>query len=180
MEYSGRKWIFSSAIEEGNAVLMLEDVLKDEEGNPIRKPFGNYNVFMPDKKGTVAYYLNRDFLKTLNKYEEYLVSTDWFCGTFTTEGEFDYREGCTDSYHSYVAIPMMGYMYLEDSTDIFLGNTAFQTDKLVYIISEYNRIYSDLLESEHSIRPVICMKGTVEILSGTGTYEDPFVVEVSE
>ncbi len=178
VSYGGYNWKIAGFNEDGSVMAMMDGVLPDEEGNPLLMQFGSLS-FNPKTRNTLAYYLNNSFLKSLDDYDEYLLEFTGYCDTFPGEDNYEYTSVYGKSYRAYVGIPHVGMMFINDYNDIFVSNAVYDSERLINIVSEHNWIYADLLASEHAIRPVVCFRGDLAIVSGTGTAEDPFTVEVS-
>ena len=178
VSFGGYSWKISGFNEDGSVMAMMDGVLPDEEGNPLQMEFGSL-VYSPKTKNTLAYYLNNTFLKSLEDYGDYLQEFTGYCGEFAGEDNYEYTSVYARSYKAYVGIPDIGMMFLNEYSNIFISNAVYDSERLVNIISEYSWIYADLIASEHCIRPVVCFKGDLAIVSGAGSIDDPFIVEVS-
>ena len=66
-------------------------------------------------------------------------------------------------------------MYLNDADDYYLSMAGYQDDNLIYV-HKLPSMYSDFVSNVHGLRPVICMKSSVKMLSGSGTIDDPYTV----
>ena len=176
ISYSGYNWTVC-AIENGNAVLMMDGVIM-ENGSPLTMSYGSKAQFDPAAKGSLASYLNNNFLASLNSYLTYLVENEWDIGMHQdVQSSYAQSENYVKTCKCYVCLPNNSYLFLDDQNDYYLSTMSASTDKLIYTISSELKLYADLLENKHSIRPVICMNGSVKLLSGSGTAEDPFIVE---
>ncbi|MBR0136900.1 MAG: hypothetical protein IJM15_00605 [Erysipelotrichaceae bacterium] len=179
LSFAGYNWKISGFNDDGSVMAMMDGVLLDEEGKPLLMQFGSLS-YSPKTKNTLAYYLNNTFLKSLENYGDYLLEFTGYCGTFGGEDNYEYTSVYGKSYKAYVGIPDIGMMFLNEYSDIFISNAVYDSERLVNIISEYNWIYADLIASEHCVRPVVCFKGYLAIVSGTGSIDDPFIVEVRD
>ena len=176
ISYSGYNWKVCS-ITNGNAVLLMDGVIS-EEGQPVALSYGTKAEFNPTAKGSLASYLNNNFLASLNSYLNYLVETEWSFGMHEdVQSSYSQAENYVKTCKCYVSLPNNSYLFLGEQKDYFLNTMSASTDKLIYTVSSDLTLYADLLENTHYIRPVICMNGSVKLLSGSGTAEDPYVVE---
>jgi hypothetical protein len=176
ISYSGYKWKVNSIVN-GNAVLIM-DGLVEQDGQPVVMEYGTKAEYTAKAKGGVLSYLNNTFLTSLNSYLTYLVENEWYYGAHEdVQGSYSPLDNYANTYKSYVSIPNNSYLFLADQKDYFLNTMSASTDKLIYTVSNDNLLYADLLENQHHIRAVICMNGQTRLLSGSGTPEDPYIVE---
>ena len=176
VSYGERTWHISNRDAEGNLEGMLEGYVMNGE-EPYTCQYGkthDYNV-----KDGVGKYLNNTYLKTLPDYKDYLVSKTWSYGAISDSKNYDFRDNYTESVECYVMIPNSGSMYLNDYPDIFLSSMDADTHRLIYSFTADGILYADLLETPMKVRPVVCFQGSLKVASGTGTLEDPYVLEVN-
>ena len=64
--------------------------------------------------------------------------------------------------------------------ETFNGTNKIQTAEMVYYNKEKGILEKSLVTEEHSIIPVISIKGTNEIVSGNGTSGNPYIVKMEE
>ena len=76
VSYSGRLWRVVRKTNELNIELMLDGYLNDENGEPITRSFGSNNHYSPDRG--LGYYLNSEYMESLENHENVLVSNDWY------------------------------------------------------------------------------------------------------
>jgi hypothetical protein len=154
------------------------DGLVEQDGQPVVMEYGTKAEYTAKAKGGVLSYLNNTFLTSLNSYLTYLVENEWYYGAHEdVQGSYSPLDNYANTYKSYVSIPNNSYLFLADQKDYFLNTMSASTDKLIYTVSNDNLLYADLLENQHHIRAVICMNGQTRLLSGSGTPEDPYIVE---
>ncbi len=173
VEYGGRIWRVVRKTNELNMELVLDGYITDEEGNPEEFSFGSRNTYSDDYG--LGYYLNDTYLETLPEYENYLITNDWFYGELSADDFYDYHDCFQDSVHCYVGIPNTAIQYVDDYPDIFIMASLSTADDLVYTIDEEGHLFAGFLSSRHLVRPMICLKGSTPILSGSGTESDPYV-----
>ncbi len=179
VSFAGALWKIESFNEEGNVIAMMDGVLKDEEGEKLTMGFGSL-VYTPKTRNSLGYYLNNTFLKSLGDYEKYLLEFTGYCGSFKAEDQYDYTSAFDRSYKAYVGIPQLGMLFMNEENDIFISNAVYDSDTFINTVTDFNWIFADLPDNGHCVRPVVCFRGDLPIVSGTGTAEDPFIVEVSE
>ncbi|MCF0111911.1 MAG: hypothetical protein HUJ58_08410 [Erysipelotrichaceae bacterium] len=174
VQYGGSQWIVES-MKDGNAILLLDGVLTNEDGTPYTRKYGSSSTYTT-KEG-IGKYLNNTYLEKLPEYESYLVKNTWNLGSFSTLGEYEYTNAFEKTVKAYVGLPNISNLYLDQYMNIFTSMYNKETDKLVYVLTEKGTWYATTLDVKYQIRPMICMKGDVVIVSGSGTATDPYVVE---
>ena len=69
--------------------------------------------------------------------------------------------------------------------DIFTSNysnyhllTKFNKEKnIIYIQDEYSKLFADMINTNHNIRPSLYLNNNLEIISGTGLENNPYVIK---
>lgn len=126
------------------------------------------NEFDVKDEKSVANYLNTTYLESL-AYKDLLLETDYCTGTYTT----DYKTICKTKVKAKVALSsIIDKKFANNSTPYFLMNG--NDNKEIYIYG--SEINTSKVNLSRSIRPVITIKNTSK--KGTGTLEDPLVIEV--
>ena len=54
--------------------------------------------------------------------------------------------------------------------------TVNEDDDMVYSVDQNGKYFSDMIDSEHGIRPAIYITNQIQIVSGTGVLSDPYVI----
>lgn len=162
--------------ENGCTELIMDGFVKEND-EPVLLQYGDSNQFTVEKG--LGKYLNTDFLDTLPDYQQYLVEREWTFGTFGDFQEFSYLKSYDESVYCYVFVPNQSMLYLNDYDDYYLSMAGYQEDTLVYTVKG-NNMYSDFVNEKHYVRPVICMKSDLYIVSGNGTEDSPFAVSLTE
>jgi len=171
ISYSGSLWKVSLSNEVGT-IAMLEGSLEKTNS------FGKTNEYSIDSGA--GKYLNRTYLNTLINFEKYLVEYEWPIGKFTSMNVLDYADNYNATLKCYVGMPNTSYPGFDDVANVYLTSQLYESVKLAYCTTENKALYSVLLEEKLNLRPVICFNNEIKIVSGTGTMEDPFILEVIE
>jgi len=175
IQYADKKWRVESIDENRNVILIMDGVIQ-KDGEDYAVKFGSRN-YLTLKSG-LGQYLNSEFIKELPNYENYLVLKKWTYGTFPYIGEYDYRVSCYENeVECYVAIPNISFKHLTGNDNYYLANNGTQSNSLVCVINE-NLIKYIKINKTANVKPVICLNGQVMIISGTGTEDNPFILEV--
>lgn len=175
VSYADLVWRVSEKDENGNAVLLLTSVVTDAQGEPVQKKYTDFQK-----------YLNADFVKVLPSYQDVLLKKDWPVGRyndFQTQ-DFSYLYTYQKTENAYVAIADLSGLYMNGFRDCFLS-TGFETSAdLIAFINEEGTIVSDFKTGSdakaHAAVPMICLKGEIKVLSGTGSSEDPIILNLNE
>ena len=51
-----------------------------------------------------------------------------------------------------------------------------EDDDMIYTVQEGSKYYSDVIDGTHGIRPAIYITSQIQVVSGTGTVNDPYVI----
>lgn len=126
----------------------------------------NFNIY----EG-IGFYLNNDFYNSLTS-KDYIVNSRWYTGIYVN----DY----TSVYNSYVdaniGLLKVGDFYINDYQNYYLLNRNNFNDLTVYKVSETNKLYADLINTEAFVRPALVLRGDIVITNGDGTKNSPYVI----
>ena len=88
----------------------------------------------------------------------------------------DYTSMYSKKINTFIALPSLSDMFINDVENIFLLNPSYENNQTIYTINNTKNIYKDLITNTHNIRPVFYIKKDNDIVSGTGTKIDPYVI----
>ena len=133
------------------------------------KLFGDNSEFNVDKEGSIAYYLNNDYLDSLS-YKDMLISSDWKTGKYIDSYDnvdkniVSTKVGMLSVKDLKLVNNKWGYYLItpSDEKDVYIYNTDNFISKTNYL---------------HNIVPTISIKNNYK-LNGLGTKDNPFEVEV--
>ncbi len=171
ISYSGSLWKVSLNTDSG-VVAILDGVLEQQYS------YGSSYVYTTESG--LGKTLNTTYLETLENYEQYLVENEWTTGRFSTYSNYDYRDLSETTYNCYVSIPDIRYPGFDEYGDVFISAQPFESAKTCYTVSSSDSLYAVSLDMEMNVRPMICFNSEIQIVSGSGTAEDPFVLEEVE
>lgn len=159
---------------ENNKIKVIKDgIITDENKKGVLKAFSSKsNVYAVDKK-SLGYYLNNDYYNTLNK--NLIVKSDFYVGSYLSTN-LDYTSMYSKKINTFIALPSLSDMFINDVENIFLLNPSYENNQTIYTINNTKNIYKDLITNTHNIRPVFYIKKDNDIVSGTGTKIDPYVI----
>ena len=133
------------------------------------KVFGDNSQFNVDKEGSIAYYLNNDYLDSLS-YKDMLISNEWKTGKYINSYDnvdkniVSTKVGMLSVKDLKLVNNKWGYYLItpSDEEDVYIYNTDNFISKTNYL---------------HNIVPTISIKNNYK-LNGLGTKDNPFEVEV--
>ena len=176
VKYSDQMWRVVSQSEEAT-VLMLEGYA-GENGEARKVSYGTASAYSADNGA--GKYLNGTWVKTLDRYEKFLTENTWYYGPTGTASDFDYSRSFDKSTVCYVGIPNLATPYLGGYNGILLSNYDAHNTDAIYVIDNEGRLFGDYDTVAYKVRPLIAMKANVGIVSGKGTLDNPYIVEVNE
>lgn len=158
-------------ITENDIRIMKDDVL-NIDGQVVSRIFSeSSNYYNPSDVGSLAHYLNQTYYHSLAN-NELLVDALWYNGTY---GEnYDYKNIYNHTVQAKVGLANVGNLYDEKSHS-FVTMTGIHDD-LVYFVSDQEMLTTTAIETEFSVRPVLALTKSLEIVDGNGTEENPFVI----
>ncbi len=166
-------------INEDNSVVLVAD------SNQTIMPWGdvaNYNesniYFWLNEKENVEYSGN--FYKTLNDPQKYLKLTNW-CEGVVKDNKID----CVDDNKDYVSlltieeyVDSLGTQgYLNDGNYTWLLGVGVDESHNNLYLSKTGSILSSGIGEGYGIKPVITLKNNVDVLSGNGSKDNPYIIE---
>lgn len=118
-------------------------------------------------------YLNNVLLNKLEKNN--LVKCPFYGGNYSKDNNYDYKEIYNKKEYSYIGLPSITELFITDDSDIWLNN--YNNNSLIYTTNTLGRLFLDNNDNLHYLKPSICINGNITILSGSGTNNDPYVLE---
>ena len=125
------------------------------------------------KYGDVYKYLNSEFIKKLNKDDLVKITYEINEYSFNTK----YALSSKNNLSNYVIIPSIGDLFLDEYNGYWLNDCGNTKLGLYYTLDENNMFFADLKGNSHKIRPVIKLNSDTVVSSGTGTINDPLIIE---
>ena len=122
----------------------------------------------------IGYYLNNEYYETISN-EDYILDTEFFIGTYENNNEYSYLNTYANSITGKVGLYKIGDFFISDDNDIYTLTPSNYSSKVVYTIKN-NRFFIDFVTSEYKIKPVLSLDGTIFILKGDGTKNNPYEI----
>lgn len=172
-------------VKVGSYVTIGEDnwVVYKEEGKNLRltlaelntkvktRPFSlTSNKYDPKDTGSIASYLNTYYYEDID-YKDLIVEASWYTGAYKTS----YKDIYDEEVKAYVGMLNAADFKFGSFSDYYYLTTP-AGNNLVYVYSK--GLLESNINSYEYYRPAIMIKNDVKIKSGSGTINDPFILEV--
>ena len=153
--------------------LALNDYLK-VNGTNLTHIYSNTSSYHNDtKSGSIAYYLNHDFLNTLS-YKDKIKEVKWSNGYYNKQTDYDYTNSIENKIDTKVALISIGDIYLNHELNNYFTMTGSSSNSnMVYIIQKNKKIYTKQITSSNNIVPTISLEKSL-LTKGNGTIDSPY------
>lgn len=163
-----------------NTKLALNGVIKNEvndndeviEENLLIKFASSSNKYS-NSSNTVGKYLNTTYLNTLEK--EYVVKSNWYIGSLSLDN-LDYSASMGSKVSLNVGMINHGDMFLNDIKNVFTISRGIESNQIINVINNDGNFYGDFVYNKYNVRPVIYLKNDMNIISGDGTVDSPYML----
>lgn len=181
VKYSGYLWRIMGIDKDGNVEVVMNDVLKNGEGENIKIGYGDSykgksKVFNVTDKDNIGYKLNHDL-------KDYLITKKMVKGTYEVNY---YKKGLIDKkaknkkVECLLSIPDISEIFSIGTSgyvtsDFYIRNTLASKDKILVVNSttQTEEFYNFVFENS-GIKVVTYFDKNVVIKSGEGTYTNPY------
>lgn len=123
-----------------------------------------------NKYYSLANYLNNNFIYKLDR--THLVKGIWYTGEYGSSSNYDYS-----SIYSDLVEADVGILDIVENTNPNSFTLTKAGNKLLYSLKEDGSLYAVDTTEELYIYPAINLDLEYQVTSGTGTINDPFVIE---
>ena len=156
--------------------LMLNDYLK-VNGNNVTHIYSNISSYHNDtKNGSIAYYLNHDFLNTLS-YKDKIKETKWTNGFYNANTNYDYVNCFKDTVDTKVALMSVGDIFLNPELNNYSTMTGSSANSsMVYVTTKDKKIFAKQIGSSTNVVPTISLDKEL-LKKGKGTIDSPYEME---
>ena len=156
--------------------LLLNDYLK-VNNNILEYRYSNINSYHDDYKyGSIAYYLNHDFLNTLS-YKDKIKEVNWTNGYYGSSSDYDYTKALDTTINSKVALISMSDIRLNNTLENYFTLTGtINKGSTVYTILSNQKVYAKPVSTKINVVPAISLDKEL-LTKGKGTYESPLEME---
>lgn len=163
-------------VNESEVRLMLNDYLKVNNTN-LEHIYSNNSSYHDDYKyGSIAYYLNHDFLNSLS-YKDKIKEVNWTNGYYGSNSNYDYEQAINTTINTKVALISIGDIRLNNELeDYFTLTGTKEKGSMIYTIKSNQKVYTKNIQNKSYIVPTISIDKEL-LTKGTGTYENPLEME---
>jgi len=150
--------------------LISENYLKNSNNIDIEYYFNDTNNII-DLKNKTLYWLNYSYIKKLDKN---ITKGTFYIGTYYKEKN-NYMFSYLKTLDGYVGLPSINEPFIYELDNIYLSNPSNVDDLTTYAIRN-NNLYEDVISTKRKIRPTIYLKDSINISSGKGTKDNPYIL----
>lgn len=164
LSYSDHTW---RVMSQGTTTkLIMADTLEN------KFIYSSYNnTYNAGQYNSVAYYLIHTFYPNLSD-TSLIVDTTFNTGIY----EGDYTRVNSANVTAKVGLPSIGDNFTYSDKNIFTINPTGKATQAVYTVLSEGRLYSDDINTEEYVKPVISISNTSSIVNGVGTIQNPYVL----
>lgn len=159
-------------INDNNLKLSLDNYLKinNEE---ITYKYSDKGYYHNDgKQGTLAYYLNKNYLSKLT-YSSNIIEANYANGIYSNTTNYDYTKVLNKTVPTKVATLSIGNIIINsDNTNYYLSTGVDTNSNLVYVMTNDFKLYTKNATSKLKIVPVITIDKKI-LTSGDGSQNSP-------
>ena len=160
------------SIEDNTLKLSLDNYLKinNEE---ITYKYSDKGYYHNDtKQGTLAYYLNKNYLSKLT-YNNSIIEANYPNGIYSNTTNYDYTKVLNKTVPTKVSVLSVGDIIINsDNTKYFLSTGIDSNSSLIYVMTNDFKLYTKNASSKLKIVPVITINKEI-LTSGDGSQNSP-------
>lgn len=150
-----------------NDYIKVNDKYVEKSYSKTDSSFNSKNYY------NIAYYLNNTFYNTL-KNKDLIVNGTWYNGKYNIDNAYNYTKIYEDSIQAKVGLLNISDMFV---TDLVSSTMTPSTDDMIYVTTELGNLYLDQVTTELQVRPALYLTANLNIYSGSGKLEDPYIIE---
>lgn len=156
--------------------LILDDYLKVNNEN-FKHIYSKINSYHNDtKNGSIAYYLNTEYLNSLS-YKDKIQDSTWSNGYYGSNSDYDYKTALNQTIQTKVALPSIGDIKINNTLEDFYTLTG-NKDKgtIIYTLNSNGKISTNNIQTKKYIVPTISINKDI-LTKGNGTIDSPYEME---
>lgn len=155
-------------------VVMNEELLIDDEYFTVENS-KNDIIFNPKIKNSIAYYLNNTFYnKLLNK--DYIIESSFNVGEYNLSKKYDYKNIFNKQVNAKVGLLSISDLDLNNYDNEYTLTPFDIVAETIYVTSSKGLLTKDGIDNAKSVRPVINLDKTLNIISGDGSITSPYEI----
>lgn len=183
-EFDNTENLFASYVKLGNDLWQVYDVEGENlklsltsylkiNNNEIRYKYSNTSFYHDDTKiGTLAYYLNHDYLNSLT-YKDLIIETEYSNGIYEN---YDYKQVLNTKINTKVTVLSIGNMFLNNKSNNYFTSTGVNKNSNdIYVMNNNFKVTTTKSTENLSIIPVISINKNI-LSKGNGTTQSPYEV----
>lgn len=163
-------------VNDNDVRIMLNDYLK-VNNKELTYKYSNISSYHDDyKQGSIAYYLNHNFLNTLS-YKDKLKEVSWPNGYYNSDTDYDYTYSLKETIQSKIALMSIGNIFLNSELNNYhIMTGSSKKGSMIYTINENQKTYLKQISSELNVVPTISIDKDL-LTKGKGTIDSPYEME---
>ena len=193
VEFSGKKYRVVGVDSNGNTKLILDSFYK-ENNEEFKTTFGSSNDFNPLLEGNIGHKLNVDVLNWLTNNssteQEKLQTITWYQNNFNDGNNYkNSLENTNNPVDAKVGLISVGDILASHSSSIL--TSGYKSDSIggnwywmmnvngnssIWRVSGAGSASTSRYSSKYFIRPVIVIKSDINIITGNGTWSNPYQI----
>lgn len=169
ISFSNKTWKIIAQEDIGTKVLLNEPL---QEKMIFAKKENLY------KDTSIYDYLNKDFYNNLENKDK-IIKGNWYVGYYNNTNNYNYKSIYESKIEGYVGLLNLNDFFINTYSNTFTLTPVSENSRTVYVVNDDNQVYGDTVNKNRNIIPVIYLDSNMQIKSGTGSLEDPYIMEVN-
>ncbi len=149
------------------------DVLKIDD-KIVNRKFSSSSSRLSANSGNLGNYLNIEYYQSMDK-KEYLDGNDWYVA-MQTLNNLDYSAVYNSKTYLRIGLLGLGDLFVHEVNNVFTITRGVESEDVILVINEEGHVFSDLASHKYNIRPVFNFRKNIEIKSGDGSIDSPYVL----
>lgn len=142
-------------------------------GEYLKTNYSNSNNEV-NNNNKVIKYLNSTYYKTLPN-KEYLVKDKFYTGSYSLRTN-NYQSCYKNYITNYVGMLSIGELFYNEISDVLTMTPSNTDDLSIFSVNSNNQPFENTIDNKNFIRISIYLKNNIEITSGTGNIDDPYIL----
>ncbi len=160
-------------IEDGKVKVVSSNILVDGDKS-IEKTFGGSSNKYSENKNTIGNYLNNSYYNSLEK-NNYIVKSDWYIGQLLMS-DLDYSKIYDTKVSANIGMLGLSELFVGEGVNTLTITRGIESNIVIDVINKSGSVFGDLVSSLYNVRPSFCLNGDIEISSGNGKTDNPYIL----